>query len=842
MKRLVAAVIVTLAAASTAGIAASPPEAVISRTRPSVSWTGGPLTGTSLAGCVSSCDEFTLVIDVPQADWKGVEGGVAVRIDWEDPNDEFDLHVYDASGDEVATSIELHTNVEEALIYAPAPGRYHVLIDGFQVTNATYRGRAWLVRLHDRPAPSARATMRFSAPTFVDPQLWVSMPSIWAAKDGATYVAAPWSLPQASTIFWRSFDGGRTFQRSPSDLAPGVDDPRMRPCAASPGGGDTDVVTDPTGRVYFNDLYLAGVSVGVSTDRGATWRCNPVAASSPEDDRPWLAPAPAADGAGPNVDAYLAYRDFAVGGLTPYAGDLAKPVQLHLDLTTDGGTTWQPRTTYAAGAVGFTGPLFTAPDGTLYQVFQNGASVWIARSTDEGRTMEPIRVSDRYGSPANQWLGGDVDSAGNVYVAWVDQGTWDVMLSRSTDHGLHWSTPLRINPPASETAAMPWVAAGKAGDVAIAWYGTSGRTTPEGAPEGARWYAWAARSTNGTASAPRFARTRMSETPVRFGPLCVTGVGCSDGRMGDFFEIDIAPDGAIVASYADTGRIQETTDGLSPGPYVMVSRQSSGLGMTRSAPVAAEAVGDANVAEPVGQANAAESTATEVSPLDLSGPPRVDPLPGAFRISLPLASTKDLARALQSGANGLATDAYWLVLWKANDRVEYAGLHVNREGKTSFFGGDQPVGIGRPDPTAETGFVEKMASYPATFSLNGRVDTASRQIIIDVPLNMYHLRPEDLLHSMQAFSMTSLGQESERTFLQPLRVADSTASASLRLRLPAPTKAPSDARRVKPERSLPATGVGQPSLALPTVAGAAALALWLRNSARPRRRKRTPGR
>ncbi|MFY9588901.1 MAG: hypothetical protein WAT66_15770 [Actinomycetota bacterium] len=767
MKRLILLVaVVAVTAASAAVVASTPAEGVLSPARSSLSWEGGPLTGVSAASCdPSACDDFTLTIDVPSSYWKRSPGGVAIRLDWQDANDEIDLHVYDPNGKEVGNSIELHTNDEQAFIFAPVRGTYRVHVDGFQVTNAAYRGRAWIARADDPIARSSSARMSFAPPAFVDPQLWVAMPSIWAARDGVTYVAGPWGLTTLGTVVWRSLDGGRTFRSASPPLAAGVADPRMRPCPASLGGGDADIVTDRTGRAYFLDLYLAGVTVGVSTDRGATWRCNTVAATSPEDDRPWLAPAPLADGEGPNIDAYLVYRDFGTTGLIPVVGEIAKPVSLHLDVTRDGGATWTQRTTFARNGVGYTGPLFTAPDGTLYQVYQNRASVMIARSTDKGRTMRLIRVADRYASPANQWLGGDVDAAGNVYVAWVDQGTWDVMLSRSRDHGVTWSKPLRINHPASETAAMPWVAAGRAGDVAVAWYGSDGTFAPGTAPTTARWYPWVARSVNATSASPSFSRTRLSPTPMRFGPLCLIGIGCADRRVGDFFEIDIGPDGALMASYADTGRIQATTDGASPGPYVMVSRQLSGLGMARTAPLAFERAGDVN-----------ESEMGETAPLDLTGLPRPAWTKSTMRISVPVSSALDLAATLRGG---IASEAYWLILWKARDRVEYAGLRIDRNGALSFFGGDQPVGVARPEPTAPQQKVEKLATYPATFSLTGRIDEATNQIVIDVPYALYGLRPGDTLYSMQAFTMAGLAQ-SLRSY-QPLIVVDSTPARSIRI-------------------------------------------------------------
>jgi len=790
MKRwLIPLVIGSLFAAFQVGRAAGPSQGPITPARQSVSWIGSPLVGGAIpgtppddvGGCPPrACDEFALTISVPASEWRRAHGGVAVRIDWADPNNELDLHVFDPKGREVAWSTELHTTSEQTLIEAPAPGVYRVVVQAFFAQNVSYTGRAWIGRLDDRSVSYARTSMRFAPASFVDPQIWAGEPGVWAARDGTIYATAPWSGVQASSLAWRSSDGGRTFNLLPSYIAPHVVDPRLRPCSISPGGYDADIVTDRTGRLYFADLHDGGVTVGVSTDRGATWKCQPRSASSPEDDRQWLAPAPTADGAGSAVDAYLGYRDFAVGDLIPYAGVYAKPTQLHFDVTRDGGRTWQAASTFAKERSGFTGPMFTYRDGTLYQVFQYQSSVWLARSTDEGRTVRLLRVSDRFGSPANNWLGGDVDAAGNVYVAWVEQGTWDVLYSASRDRGLHWSRPRRVSPPASDTTLMPWLAAGRAGDVAIAWYGMNGGVSPATVPASTRWYAWVARSLNASSANPRFEVSRLSETPVRFGPLCLPAAPIcqdehgnqGDSRMLDFFEIAIAPDGGIVATYSDTGRIQQTSDGFGPGPYVMATRQTSGLGMGRASKAVTELSGDA-------EAPAQMSAETDLSGFDLTALPLQQTRKGFARISMRTAASTDRAIPPDATYTGAATDAYWVALWKSNDRVEYAGMHVNARGKRSFFGGDQPVGIGRVDYSGSMGFIEKMASYPETFSLRGGVDAATNRIWIDVPLAMFHLRPGDLLHSLQVFSMTSFLER--RTFLQPLYVVDSTPAQTVRI-------------------------------------------------------------
>ncbi len=805
--------------------AATPTRATLSPSVPDVTWSGGPLTGAAVApeDCTETmCDAFLLRVDVPRSYWKSAPGGLVIRIEWDDPNDEFDLVVYDEQGEAVGSGIEFHTTSEQVVLFEPAVGTYRIMAHGFAVTAASYRGSARLRSSVTPRAATKSPTMRFAAPTLVDPQMWVAMPSVWASAEG-TYVTAPWGLSSTTSFVWRSRDGGRSFELLDGRVGSLSIDPRRRPCSASTGGGDTDVIVDRTGRIYQSDAEAASVAVAYSTDGGDSWLCNAAAASVPEQDRPWLAPSPTADGAGPNVDAYLAYRDLATGALPGV--DVVKPLQLHLDATINGGLTWEARSTHAAKLVGATGPLFTARDGTVYQVFQAGTAVWLARSTNEGRHTDLIKVAERLASPANVWMAGDVDEAGTVHLAWADGGSFDIVYSSSLDRGEHWSTPLRVSPPDSETAVMPWVAAGKAGDVAIAWYGTSGRRNPEAASDAA-WYAWVARSDDGDSSAPRFETARLSPTPMQFGPICLGGITCSDQRLGEFFEIDIAPDGALVAAFDDRGRIQETTDGYRPGPYVVFVRQVSGLGMRRPVPlVAAETAGDALF--PVRSAGA-----RNVGALDFTSVPSAAWEDGALRIEFSLASAADLASALQA-ADVLATEARWLVVWKARDHVEYAGMRLTRAGDPLFFGGDQPVGVSRPEPDTPNNRIEKVATYPATLPLEGTVDEASGRVSIAIPLERYHLEPGDGLNSLQGFTMTGLG--SPTVFTSRL-VIDATPSQTTTIGSVAAARAPRTLpRAIKGE--LPATGEGPSPWGAVLIVAAAALAsagrLRGRRTARP---------
>jgi len=822
LRRLSVSLAFAVLAAVVAAPAATPQKGTLSPLQRSIRWTGGPVTGAGLAGgpdpCPSvSCEDFSLTVDIGPSFWQRPGGGVAIRIQWEDRQDDLDLYVYDSAGSEVAHSFQVAGDFEEVFLAAPAHGTYIVRTVGFDGTAVTYDGRASVTSI---ATPAVRALpndMQFTPPTIVDPQISAAEPGVLQAPGGRVFVTAPSAIESLSSHVWRSLDGARTFEVLDNRISASFADPRHGPCSDAIGGADGDLIFDRTGRLYFADLESFSVNVAVSMDWGDNWTCRAISSSTPLVDRPWLAPASTADGSGPNIDAYLAYTDAPTVSTQPVTKQV-KPFEVHLDVTTDGGEHWTRRNIYARSLIHGPGRFFTGPDGTLYHAFTGENAVWLARSRDQGATVELAKVSQRVGLPANIFIGGDTDAAGNVFVAWVDSGTYDVLYSSSVDHGAHWRSPRRLNGPSSETAVMPWVAAGRAGDVAVAWYGAAADVSPGSAPASTAWHAWVARSRDAAAKEPGFEAARLSETPTHLGPICVGGQSCDDTAarsLADFFQIDIAPDGAIVAAYNDNGRLQDAP----PQPYVLVTRQIAGLGMPpRSASVAGlERRGDARFPPRSGGGE-------DVPALDFSASPSVAWRADTLRLSFALASVGDPGSALTATNAGIATAATWLATWKANDRVEYAAMTTDVSGATSFFGGDHPDRGSDPR-------LYPYLTYPQQFPLEGVIDPQHGSITIDIPLGTFHLKPGDVLHSMQAFSL--VGVPEGATFLSS-QLVDMTPSQSLAIGTRSSGVREPRAPRVEHRGTLPATGLGGSPIALPALGGAFAFALWLRG---PRRRK-----
>jgi len=206
-----------------------------------------------------------------------------------------------------------------------------------------------------------------------------------------------------------------------------------------------------------------------STNSGVSWeglkRINTISGDCLDDDNTVEGAVPAV---GPNGEIYVAW-----------AGPKIKNVQfgIFFDKSTNGGNTWLENDIYIADQ----------PGGWGYNV----AGIYRCNGL-------PITCCDLSNSPYR----------GTIYVNWTDQASstdHDVKISKSTNGGLNWSTPLRVNDdPAGKEQFFTWMTIDQTtGYIYIVFYDRRNYTDNQ-------TDVYLARSTNGGST---FANVKISETP-----------------------------------------------------------------------------------------------------------------------------------------------------------------------------------------------------------------------------------------------------------------------------------------------------------------------------------------
>jgi len=404
-------------------------------------------------------------------------------------------------------------------------------------------------------------------------------PSVAVAGDGTIYVSAP-IIPLLDAYdplgeccgqgrVWRSDDGGQSFTL--------LNDADGRLTEEGRGNGDTDLAVDAKGRVHFVDLG-GGIPYLSSVDRGSTWEHHGVLN---EEDRPvdrqWID----------------AHGDGLV--VATWAAQDGSPRGITATVSRDGGATWSAPTDIVDGMIQL-GPVDIAPDGLHVlqpyvrssdrglhvMVSGDGAASWsdvdtgyrLPRADDV--VIEGVSVANRW-SPTVIFPVAATDAGGTAYLVWSEyepDASTRIAWMRSLDGGLEWEAP-RYLTGVETSAVLPWLVAGDAGRIAVAYLRSDMDMDPNMGPH--EWKLEVATVLDAHTQ-PWIEVGTAGEGPVHFGAVCPHGGGCTtryvplygDRTLLDFFEAALTPAGDLVVVWTQT----DTEDGRNP--QVRFAAQAAG--------------------------------------------------------------------------------------------------------------------------------------------------------------------------------------------------------------------------------------------------------------------------
>jgi hypothetical protein len=489
------------------------------------------------------------------------------------------------------------------------------------------------------PAPGALAQsppIAFGTPTIVDPIHTFGEPTISVDQPtGEVFASGPTGTGTQRSAWEGSFDNGESFRvitpNAPPTAVQSFEDP--------PGGGDTDLNYDLSGKEYFIDLYaLVCDRAATTSDGGATVTqgfdgCG----TSPPSDRPWLAVYDPPKGTahesayhGPVPLVYEEYNNLTGPGPNGGAQWNKSTDGINYTNATNGVSPLTESTYSPFGPDGYpaidqvTGKVFQAagfpqPNGT-YDLEMNigtpdasGNLTFLdAPSTPGGGPdySKLIHIADGLpASPDTLFTALSMDSARNLFVVWaVHDPTTPardqvyVAASSAASGWRTWTAPVEVSNGSSATGdavnVFPWIKAGGPGRADAVWYGSNMSVDPS-SQSGQAWNVFMNQvvfPVNGegqiTGAAPAKTLVRVSPHPNHYNDICLEGSGCitSQGNrnLADFFTVSVDRSGAAEVIYDDTsnGLAQagftptgnQTVDHVG-APVVTVARQDSGMGL-----------------------------------------------------------------------------------------------------------------------------------------------------------------------------------------------------------------------------------------------------------------------
>ncbi len=361
--------------------------------------------------------------------------------------------------------------------------------------------------------------------------------------------------------YYRSIDGGKTWS---SSLVPGFPGDNTPQGLSSPIHGLT-FTSDPV--MAFDrqgNLYYAGIGTNFDlfvikyTSEGATFAGGALICTSCAD-KDWVT----VDTSGGQHDGtvYVTYDPFK-----SFTG-------VRLVRSVDGGQTFStPIITTPSGS--FSG-LTVDASGNVYvssvragsvRNLERPAKIIVAKSTAGGASFNPVVIAASDVSLMPNQLPGNLfrtftvpqiaAGAGGVFLTWdtFSAGRSDVLVSRSSDAGLTWSAPVRVNDVTVGQHFFPSITV-SSGIVSVIWYDSRLSQLPNGTITSLDVF-----YSSSTDSGASFS-TNVRVTSVSFNPNLVERGDFGDTMpfIGDYIQA-VSAGTAVHAIWTDNGNACDTMD------------------------------------------------------------------------------------------------------------------------------------------------------------------------------------------------------------------------------------------------------------------------------------------
>jgi hypothetical protein len=456
---------------------------------------------------------------------------------------------------------------------------------------------------------ASSASIGFETPAIVDPIHTNGEPDIAIDAQGRVFNSGPTGTGTQRSTWFGSVDGGHTFRVMAQKTPPSA---IMSIPAPGPGGGDTDIAFDHTGKQYFADLWALAcqrVAVTGPTNSGASDQenflgCN--GGTTPGSDRQWFAvydpPStihPTSAYSGPTPLVYLVWNNLIGPG--PNSGEQWSKSTDGLAYT-NATNDVTPATEMSYSPFG--GDGYPAIDQVTGKVFQaaacdshtcgsasatnavpglymnigtpdaNGNLTFLDDNGIGGQDLTKlVKIAEtRNGSPDTLFSVLSMDSARNLVVVWAissdspAQRQVFVSAASAASNWQTWTAPVQVSDGSTTTGdatnVFPWIKAGGAGRADAVWYGSNLQVDPS-SHMNQSWNVFMSQvvfptdSTGAvTGAAPSTQLVKVTPHPMHYDDVCLQGSGCIESQgnrnLADFFVVNIDKTGAAEIVYDDT--------------------------------------------------------------------------------------------------------------------------------------------------------------------------------------------------------------------------------------------------------------------------------------------------